>query len=359
MIQLESFSDFEEMGVKGIADYVYAPLRTLQSETVSGLLVPNVIGGGTVNTERAILSGSYSMLQYYRPAFSYTRYFTSQGYYTTGSHPNVSSFYSRGVVNGYLGFEEYLYTDNYFTDITEWRCDSTYLPTIFRLFREKAESGQPVFSFNVTTQGHWPYDHTEYYDKADYWTGSNVSETTSILLNNYFSLIYETQQILLRELENLRDAPEPMIVVLYGDHKPWLADDAGEPDRKNAGLYDEIDMVFDLDTEQGLLRYISTPYMIWANTAAKELTGNSFTGNGPTISPCFLMNVLFQQIGWKGPSYMQYCSTIMEKIPVIYTNGRYIEEGIYKKTLSPEGQELLNEYAYLVYYAHYRTELSG
>ena len=136
VIQLESFSDFEAMGVNGIADYVYDPLRQLQKESSCGILVPNIIGGGTVNTERAVLSGCYKLQQYYHPAFFYVRYLKTQGYFTTGSHPNVSSFYSRGLINDYLGFDEYLYRDNYFEDITEWRCDSTYLPAIFRLFRQ-------------------------------------------------------------------------------------------------------------------------------------------------------------------------------------------------------------------------------
>ena len=39
VIQLESFSDFEAMGVNGIADYVYDPLRQLQKESSCGILV--------------------------------------------------------------------------------------------------------------------------------------------------------------------------------------------------------------------------------------------------------------------------------------------------------------------------------
>ena len=353
VIQLESFSDYEAMGIEGISEFVYAPLRQLQEESYSGLLVPNVIGGGTVNTERCVLSGSFKLQQYKHPAYSFVRFFSSQGYYTTGSHPNVASFYSRGVVNKYLGFDEYLFRDNFFYNINEWRCDDTYLPIIFSLFREHAEKGENVFSFNVTTQGHWPYSFSEYYDQDDYWTGEKVKSSSRVLLNNYFSLITETQQILVQELDALRNCPEPMIVVIYGDHKPWLAEDPGL-ELGNSGFYEDLNLTFDLNTEEGLLQYTSTPYLIWANTAAKELTGSDFVGDAPTISPCYLMNVLFREIGWNGPAYMQYTNTIMDKIPVIYTNGCYVENGIYTKELSPEGKELLNEYDCLQYYVHYR-----
>ena len=358
VLQLESFSDFEEMGVDGIADFVYAPLRELQAETYSGNMLANVIGGGTINTERCVMSGSYKLLQYSHPAFSYVRYLRENGYFTTGSHPNVKSFYSRGVVNDYLGFEEYLYRDDYFSEITKWRCDSTYLPEVFRLFREHAASNTPVFSYNVTTQGHWPYAFQEYYDRSDYWECTdNVRPSTRYLLNNYFSLIYETEQVIVQELETLKDFPEPVIVLMFGDHKPWLADGGGL-DVTNPGIYQDLGLSFDLDTEEGLLQYLDTPYMIWANDAAKEMTGNDFTGDGPTISPGYLMNVLFQSIGWSGPAYMQYTSNIMETLPLIYTNGRYIENGIYTAALSPEGTELLQEYDNLQFYAHYRPELA-
>lgn len=358
IIQLESFSDFEEMGVEGIEASVYAPLRQLQEECCSGVLVPNIIGGGTVNTERSVLTGSFKLQQYYRPSFSYVRYLRSQGYYTTGSHPNVSSFYSRGLINDYLGFEEYLFRDNFFNSINEWRCDSEYLPAVFQLFLDNMESEQPVFSFNVTTQGHWPYKYNDYYDRNDYWTGENVQDTTRCLINNYCSLISETQKVLVQELETLVDYPEPIIVLLYGDHKPWLTQEAGVA-LGDATFYDDLGISFNLDTEEGLLRYISTPYLIWANTAAKEQIGNDFTGNAPTISPCYLMNILFEEIGWEGPAYMQYTSSIMGRLPVIYTNGRYIEDGTYTNELSYSGKELLKEYEFLQYYVHYRPELAG
>ena len=357
VVQLESFGDFEAMGVKGIADAVYAPLRQLQAESCTGNLIPNVIGGGTVNTERCVLCGTWKLLQYNHPAFSYARYLRSQGYHAVGSHPNVSSFYSRGLVNDYLGFEDYLYTDNYFTDISGWRCDSSYLPEVFRRFREEAESGQPVFSFNVTTQGHWPYEGAAYYDRDDYWQGDGVNDTTRYLLNNYFSLISETESILLKELDALRESPAPMIVLLYGDHKPWLTEETGLT-LGDDDFYRDMGLDFDLDTEEGLLQYLSTPYLIWANDAAKELTGRDFAGEGPTVSPGYLMNVLFHEIGWEGPAYMQFGSAVMEHLPVIYTNGRYVEDGGYTGTLSPAGQALLQEFEQIQYYVHYRPELA-
>jgi hypothetical protein len=160
-----------------------------------------------------------------------------------------------------------------------------------------------------------------------------------------------------RELEQLRDCPEPMVVVLYGDHKPWLSEETGMS-FGDEDFYRELKLHFDLDTEEGLLAYISTPYLIWANDAAKELCGCDFSGTAPTISPCYLMNVLFAQLGWDGPAYLQLTNEMMRHLPVIYTNGRYIENGVYTRELSPEGRRLLQEFDCVQYFVHYRPELA-
>ena len=68
--------------------------------------------------------------------------------------------------------------------------------------------------------------------------------------------------------------------------------------------YSHYGMDLDLGTEQGFFNYYSTDYVIWMNDAARAQLG--FDGKklqiGPVISPCYLMNVLFRALGWKGPS---------------------------------------------------------
>ena len=42
---------------------------------------------------------------------------------------------------------------------------------------------------------------------------------------------------------------------------------------------------------EGFSQYYATHYIIWANSAARERLGQSFQGNGKTVSPCFLMQI--------------------------------------------------------------------
>lgn len=342
VIQLESFADLEELGVTGITPDTYAPLRQLQQESICGTLIPNIIGGGTIDTERCFLSGSYGLQNYTGAAPSYVRCLNDQGYRSTGSHPNRAFFYNRANVAEYLGFDEYFFLDNHYYDVTggEWRCDGSYLPEVFRMFREYVAEDAPVFSFNVTLQGHGPYNAESYDTDRICWPNDTVSDSTRYAVNNYLSLIAETQEILLRQIDTLRDSPEPMVLLLYGDHKPWLESE----------VYEELGIHFDLSTEQGMRDYYATPYLIWANDAAKDLLELDFTGEAPTVSPGYLMNVLFEVLGWKGPAFMQFTDSIMEHMPVVHSGHYYIEDGVYTREPDAAGRALLRDYEWAQFY---------
>ena len=94
----------------------------------------------------------------------------------------------------------------------------------------------------------------------------------------------------------------------------------------------------------------ATPYLFWANDAARDVLGCDLTGDAPTISPCFLMNVLFDQLGWEGSAYMQYTDTVRARLPVIHTSGLYLVDGALTDTLSAEDQAILDEFRCVQYY---------
>lgn len=342
VIQLESFTDLGKMGFDCVDEEAYAGLRRLKEESISGVLVPNVIGGGTINTERSVLTGNFSFLPYNEASSSYVRYFNEQAYVTTGGHPNRPDFYNRVNVAKYLGFSEYLFND-YYNSFTggRWNCDAEFLPECFRLFRERCRADEDVFSYNISLQGHGPYSITDCNTEDRYCLDGDISQSSRDTLNAYLSLVSETQQVLMQELDKLREEPYPAVVLIYGDHNPLFTDNA---------VYEECGVEFDMNTEEGFLRYYSTPYMIWANDQAKETLGNEFTGEGPLISPGYLMGVLFEELGWKGSAYMQFTSSMREKLPVIHQNEYYIEDSGFSLQLSEQGKKALQEYEYVQYY---------
>lgn len=337
VMQLESFTDLEQMGVTGISSDAYAVLRQLQQESLSGTLFSNVIGGGTIDTERCFLSGSYGLQTYYSDSPSYVRYLSAQGYYTTGSHVNRADFYNRVNINRYLGFDEYYFTNNYYEQLMDDSTDADELliKEAFRMFIAKIVDGQNVFSFNVTISGHSPYNR----DKLDcdqlYWQGEQVSDLTRNVINNYLFSIAKTQQYLIAEIEQIRDFPEPVVLLIYGDHPPYL---------ESSQVYNECGIDINMSTENGVMNYYSTPYLIWANDSAKAALNSEFSGQAPTISPGYLMNVLFDTLGWKGSAFMQFTSDVMNTLPLVSTNGYFIENGEFARVLSSENAALLHDY---------------
>ena len=351
VLQLESFCDLGAMGVNEIAKEVYQPLHELQTQSYSGTMIANVIGGGTINTERAVMTGCWNQQDYYKPAYSYIRYLNSQGFETIVTHPNDPNFYARKSVNSNLGFQTFYNLENYFGEITDglWRCDESYLPEVFRIFREKAEDDQqPVFMFNVSLQGHSPYNTESYDRESNLWNGDGASEQTAHALNNYLSCVFETQRVLAAEIEKIQDSSAAMVLMIYGDHKPWFGDE----------VYQELGLQPNMGSEQAMIDYLGTPYVLLANTAAEKLLGHELSGRGPMVSPGYLMNLLFEQLGWEGPAFMQYTSRVMAQIPVICTRGGYVENGKYCRSLSEEGKQMLKDYQNMTYYVHLRPTLA-
>lgn len=341
VFQLEAFSDLSELSTGYDFEPAYTYLHQLQQESISGHAVANVFGGGTIKTEQNVLTGKYKYADINGKEYSYIWYLAEQGYYTTGSHPNRRDFYNRINVNYDLGFSEYLYEDHYSTLLAplenKVQCDSVFMPEVIRLFLDKASQGENVFSFNVSFQGHSPYDTEKYTSDYIFWDGGNCSEATKYAVNNYLGSVYETQEILEEVVDHLRKSELPVVLLLYGDHKPALS-------------LSELGVNMDTDTEEGFMNYYSSNYLIWANNAAKLRLGNDFTGTGPTVSMNYLMNVLFDSMGWQGPPFMQFSSQCMDRLPVISANGYYCENGVFSSALSPDGQELLSDIDIVSYF---------
>ena len=342
-IMLEAYADFSGFGLP-IDEAVYAPLRALQAESIHGELVTNIFAGGTVNTERAFLTGLSKMGNFRVPTNSYPWYFRENGYYVEGAHPSYTWFYNRRNIMENLGFENYYFVENRYEDIAY---DGRFLPDLEKLYREHcAETDQPYFAYHLTYQGHGPYNLTEA-ERGEGYFGAGYSAAAYNAMNNYLGSLQNTGEHLLTLLGNLKDFERPLVVVLFGDHMPWMGD--------GNTIYEELGINLDLSTEEGFLNYYTTPYFIWANDKAKEQLGISFTGDGGKIAPCFLMTKLFDLCGWTGPAYMQATRPTMQAVPVPTDKGRYfLADG----SMTLDQPAILQDFDSLQYYylTHFRYE---
>ena len=216
------------------------------------------------------------------------------------------------------------------------------MPEIFHLYEENRDGeGRPYFSFNVTYQGHGPYDTEEVW-RGKHYTDGRYSTATTNIVDNYLGSVSDTADQLKWLMDRLREEDRPVVLVVFGDHKPWFGD--------GNSAYQELGVSLDTSTEEGFYNYYATRYLIWANDAAKEVLDNDFVGEGPDVSSCFLMNLLFDQCGWKGDVWAQATADIWRTLPVLTTVGGYVENGVLTENLSEAGQEKLHTYQCLEYF---------
>lgn len=339
----EAYVDFSRYDIEGLDCSGYDLYHQLEAESYHGDLVTNIFAGGTIDSERCFLTGEYKVRNYRSNTNSYVWYLREQGYTVEGSHPYYQWFYNRQNINGYLGFENYRFLEEDYENLTQAYLpeDSILLPEIYNDFVANKETGKPYFSFNVNIQSHGPYSTTDYYGTVDYLTG-DYTDGCKNAMNNYMAAIMNSDVELMELVDQLRSEEEPVVLILFSDHLPWMGD--------SNIYYDEMGMDISGDTEESFLRHYTTEYLIWANDAAKEVLDCDFVGEGPTISPCYLMNEAFDLMGWEGPAFMQAMDELREVFPVVTIHGCYIVDGEFTDAIPAQRQDLFDRFLYLQYY---------
>lgn len=341
VIMREAFADLSLFDIPGLDTAPYDGYHALETESYVGDLASNTFGGGTIDAERCFLTGNYTLRNFRSNTNSYLWYFRQQGYTVEGSHPYFEWFYDRKATNPLLGFESYRFWENDFENLCSYHYvpDSILLAEVYRDYIGNKSSGKPYFSFNVTMQTHGRYP-TDIPAPRQFLSGPYSEECRNAVdwYHEYFSSANES---LLTLVEQLRYDPDPVVVVTFGDHMPWMGN--------NEAFYDEMGVV--LQVTENADPYC-TRYLIWANDAAEEILGHDVCGEGPTISPCYLMNLLFQQLDWDGPAFLQAMNNKMDIFSVIHTFDTpcYVVDGVFTRDIPPEREVEFQEFLYLQKY---------
>ncbi len=349
-IMLEAFcdlTDFEAMENQEAVVQVYRPWHDLEEQSVTGDLLTNIFAGGTVDSEWGFLTGYTTHGDFRKNTDSYVWYLRRQGYQTVGSHPGYGWFYNRQNVNSYLGFEDYWFTENHYGDLVDpvsaiYNSDHLLVQELEDQLEAAGQEG-PVFSFSVSYQNHGPYEWT-YTAGREYLTPANsgLEEESCHIWNNYLKGVSDTIDSVIRLTEGLEASGEPVVLVLFGDHKPWGGN--------GNSAYAQMGVDFDLATVRGFYDYYATPYLIWANSAAKAALGTDFVGDGGDFSPCFLMPKVFDLCGWEGPAFMQLSRQLRAITPLVHERGLYWYDGGLTDALPKAEGEFLDEFLGAQYY---------
>jgi len=278
-----------------------------------GRLYVSAYGGGTANTEFEFLTGN-SMAYLGSGVYPYTTYdltdtenlaaqFKSLGYYTTAMHPNHGTNWNRENVYKDFGFDRFL-TINDFQNAETLRGMVTDKATYDKILELLDTNSNPQFIFDVTMQNHSGYDTGLIpYDKQ---MSLNIDGEFNSNVNEYVSLIQQSDEALKYFLNKLSKLDRKVVVVFWGDHQPFF------PDTYNDRWFTNED---DATHQERLWQ---TSYIIWANY---DVAGNSQTSHEEDLSSNYLSSELMKLIGAPLTDYQKAHLTLRQSLPALNSVG--------------------------------------
>jgi phosphoglycerol transferase MdoB-like AlkP superfamily enzyme len=273
IVLLESFWD--PNGLKK-ARYKPNPLspefrKLWKSADYSHALDP-VFGGYTANSEFEVLCGFpvvKNNVKFERQLLNdvpcLPHLLQDQGYRTVASHPNVPVFWNR--VNAYrrMGFKTYWSQHDFVLDDMnrEFLADSSLYRQVLEKISDSLANKQPILDYIVTYFGHWNYPLSADRPKK-VSSASKVEEVST-----YANTVYYKSRELITFLDELRKRDPNSIIVVFGDHLPFLGENfAGYVD---SGVLAENLGGFSADMFKF---YVSTPMIIIDGTRGPLKVGS-------------------------------------------------------------------------------------
>lgn len=355
VIQNETFCDLSNFdglhnGYKGPEFWNHG----LDDALMRGAFAVSVFGGGTCNTEFESLTGNslaflgpgkYPFSMYdLTEADSIPRQLSASGYRNIGMHPNLASNWNRNNVYKALGFDEFLSIDDfagaeeYHTHVSDW---ATYEKSLDLI----ASTSEPVFIFDVTMQNHSGYNTNSIPTKQ--LRGYKIPEVEDYVVpevNEYLACIDESDRALKQLVEKLRTLSEPTVVVMFGDHHPWMSE------QLNDGLFPNEDPLAHAE------RIHQTSYAVWANYDVADWRASHPQPQDDT-SADLLGAMVLDAIGAPLTSFQEAQLGARRDIRAINADGILNAEGTWLPLRNPAGCEDTFRLLQLVEYDHFGAHL--
>ena len=295
--------------------------KSLSDTLVRGDLYVSAYGGGTCNTEWEFLTGSsmsflgtglYPYMVYNQQGVpSLAEQFREMGYSTTAMHPNHANNWNRENVYQDLGFDQFL-TINDFQDAEKLRGMVTDGATYDKILELLQNDENPQFIFDVTMQNHSGYDTGLIpSSQLEHYSIDGVEDPE---VNEYLSLIEQSDRDLETFINELRNLDRPVVVVFFGDHQPSF------PSSYN-------DLWFTNEDEAThTQRLWHTQYFIWANY---DVAGSLQQSEQTDTSTNYLAALLMQQIGAPLTQSQKAELALRRQLPIINVIGYQGADGVW------------------------------
>ena len=344
---------------------VYNELAAGENAYAGHIVIP-YFGGGTADTEFDVATGMQTNLLnpnspsltafrcVERPMESLYRVFGSEGYTTSFMHPGDGWFYGRDEVYELLGAQEIYFADDMegLEYKGEWVTDASFAKLIEQRFEDSVSSGVPDFTYAVTIQNHMSYTEDKYGDYAcpKVETTVELSPEVQTAVDVYAEGIRDANAMLKELTEFYSAQSEPVLLVFFGDHLPYLCD--------NRAGYRELGLAAaDVSGTEDPFAAYTAPYLIWCNEAGAELLdfdraieSLELPGSG-RMSACYLGAAVLELTGrGEASSWFGFLNEARRELPVIH-GGTYMDtDGDTFFELGTEQSALLSKMRCWTYY---------
>lgn len=307
----ETFSDLTWIRDFPVSDEIIPFYNSLKENTIKGKVLVPALGGGTGKTEFEFLTGTSMRMLSSTPYValgkkldvSLVKPLEEQGYTTVAMHPYVPTNYNREVVYETMGFDRFLSLEDFEGDqtIRGFISDEACFDKIVGMIEEEEN---PLFTFCVTMQNHSPY--TKSYDAS-----VKLTEYKDERVDQYLSLVHESDRALQNLIEHLKESDEPTVVVFFGDHLPSLSEE----------FYQYLFGIPRAEVPfEEYQNYYLTPFLIWANYDIEEQENVITSSN-------YLGAMTVEAAGVELTKYQQYLLNLREEVPAFGASSYLGQDG--------------------------------
>ena len=316
-------------------------------------------GGISVNTEFQILSGAslYFWKPWYIPYNQFynnyngnkvpnlIREFNNNGYTTMYLTPWGKNSYHSEYIYTLFGTDKLIYGDSIDGILKGTNySDESLINSIYNELKETID-GNYKFIIAASAQNHFPFPADKYSeDEFDINVTSSIySDEDTAHLRAYAQGIYDADRTLGLLYEKIQDLEVPTIIVFYGDHFPYITNNAGEEVYPKAGY-------LNTDNENlNELRKYTTPAVVFSNY---NVDFNDANNMNVSYLGAYILNKLELNIS----SYYKFLEKSRLEVPIFNRNVYY---DIYTNEFKDLGEaddritKTLNNYRNVQYYAFY------
>lgn len=340
-IMNESWADYRYLGDFQTTEPFMEYYDSMQENTIKGHTLVCIQGGGTAKTEYEFLTGN--SVKRFPGMVPYVSYFThdqyslvttleAQGYQSAAMHPNKGSNWKRTSAYRLLNFDHFYTIDDFDSSAMRIRqhiSDQANYEKIIDVIQSKKNPEDPFFLFDVTMQNHGGYTDEAYKGNVE-----TVGYTDSAV-NQYLSLLQDTDRALQYLIEYFKSCDQPTMIVMFGDHYPDM------PDSFTQWITGKS---YEDSTLEEQEKYFATPFFIWANYDIPE-------ADGILTSTNYLSTIMLEQTGLTETSYNSYLSELMQEMPALNHLGYKDKTGAFTAwdAAEPSYEKLEQQYEILQY----------